>query len=537
MFPDRGRPGRGTRPVHVHRGDELGTTHYLTSEYLRTLRTGDSDFGRTGGLLAERSGTDDEIVFHALFGNARLVDREVLELLDSAQRTPMSLDALRERMESDVLRDLFATQFLVPEGHDEQSDIDDLLRTRAELLPKGNLLSVLQLVLTNACNFTCDGCFAYNFDGAQRERVEQGESVKAGPVLLQIRKRQDSAFGAGDWNRGTSPGRNPSMHMSPSVAEHTVRQAVRTRAESGQNELSIAFFGGEPTLNRKTILHVLDTFGSECDGVRLSYRMTTNGSRMDDELIAALARHQVGVSVSVDYLDPETGEYRGGQQQKTPWPVVRSAIESLRAAGIPLKVASVLSSSTWRHWGHHLIDELARIGVDELDVTVAFQARQFFAEHQPSEVAQRLLAAYDYGQSVGVQLTGYWYHTYLMIVDEAKWAAQADYKTCPAIGRKLSIEPNGSVFACKATNRSLGTVDDWSGVFTSSAYRDYGMRAYRNGPACSGCELQGTCSGGSTGALEEENGSIHEMSPGYCAYIRQVVHGLLLRHRNLALAG
>jgi uncharacterized protein len=62
------------------------------------------------------------------------------------------------------------------------------------------------------------------------------------------------------------------------------------------------------------------------------------------------------------------------------------------------------------------------------------------------------------------------------------------------------------------------------------------MRAYTNGPGCQGCELQGTCSGGSAGALEEENGSIQVMSPGYCAYMREVVQGLLERHHTQSLA-
>ena len=277
-------------------------------------------------------------------------------------------------------------------------------------------------------------------------------------------------------------------------------------------------------------MHVLDTFGNSHDGVDLSYRMTTNGSLMDDEFIAAMARYRVGMSVSVDYLHEPTGGYRGGQAQRTPWPVVARAIERLLAAGVDLRVSSVLSGPTWPYWSHDLIDYLAGVGLPELEVVVALQSKQFFAERQPGEVARKVLAAYDHGRAVGVNLTGYWYHTFLMIVDEAKWAEQADYKTCTAVGRKLSIEPNGSVYACKATSRSLGRIDDWTGIFRSEAYQDYGMRAYRNGPACDSCELQGTCSGGSSGALEEEYGSIREMSPGYCAFIREVVNGLLDRH-------
>ncbi|MEV5376547.1 radical SAM/SPASM domain-containing protein [Streptomyces nondiastaticus] len=513
---------------------------YQSSRYVRTMRTaGDRDFSRFGGRLDAYDGTERTVAFHSLFGNARLVDRDTVALLREAAGG-IPLDELRARAGSETVDSLIEAQYLVEAGHDEAAQIDELLAARGEALSSGVFHSSIQLVLTNACNFSCQGCFAYNFDGGVEERNTSGESVKPGPVLVQLRTaRGDSGptLARGDWNEGTDGARNPSMHMSPQVAEKTLREAVALRKANGGGELTVSFFGGEPTLARNTILHILRTFGHFHDGVSLSYDMTSNGSRIDDELLKALAEYRVATTVSIDYLVPETGEFRGGQQQRTPWPVVRKAILGMKAAGVPVSITTVLSQYTWDKWGTPLIDFVAEAGLDSLDVIVSFQAREFFEQHSPHDVAQKLLAAVDYGRERGVQLSGYWYQTFQMIADEAKWAAQADYKTCPAVGRQLSIEPNGSVFACKATARKLGTIDDWRGVFNSSAYRDYGMRAYTNGPGCQGCELQGTCSGGSAGALEEENGSIQVMSPGYCAYMREVVQGLLERHHAQVRTG
>ncbi|MFB4193606.1 radical SAM protein [Streptomyces carpaticus] len=511
----------------------MSATTFQPSRYARTLRTsGDRDFSRFGGKPQSYNGPERTMAYHSLFGNARIVDHEIVSLL-AESGTARSLEELRELYGDSAVRELIDARFLVEAGHDEAREIDELLAARREVLDQGVFHSSIQLVLTNACNFSCQGCFAYNFDGGVEERNSSGESVKPGPVLVQLRSsRPDSGptLAHGDWNQGTDQGRNPSMHMSREVAEKTVREAVALRKANGGGHLTVSFFGGEPTLARGTILHVLRTFGDSCDGVSLSYDLTSNGSRIDDELLAELARHRVATTVSVDYLVPETGEYRGNQQQRTPWGVVRKAILDMRDAGVPVSITTVLSQYTWDKWGTPLIDFVAEAGLDSLDVIVSFQAKEFFERHHPRDVAQRLLSAVDYGRARGVQLSGYWYQTFQMIVDERKWAAQADYKTCPAVGRQLSIEPNGSVFACKATARKLGTIDDWRGVFSSPAYADYGMRAYTNGPGCQGCELQGTCSGGSAGALEEENGSIQRMSPGYCAYMREIVQGLLERH-------
>ncbi|MGI5350672.1 radical SAM protein [Streptomyces sp. CA-250714] len=511
---------------------------YQSSRYVRTLRAaGDRDFTSFGGRLDSYEGDERTMAFHSLFGNARLIDREIVDLLNEAAGG-ISWERLRDRVDDESLRDLVDARFLVEAGHDEAREIDGLLESRRDALGTGVFHSSIQLVLTNACNFSCQGCFAYNFDGGVEERNTSGESVKPGPVLVELRRsRPDSGptLARGDWNHGSDEARNPSMHMSQEVAEKTVKEAIELRKANGGGHLTVSFFGGEPTLARGTILHILRTFGARHAGVTLSYDLTSNGSRIDDELLAALAEHRVDTTVSIDYLVPETGEFRGGQQQRTPWPVVRKAILDMKAAGVPMNITTVLSQYTWDKWGTPLIDFVAEAGLDSLDVIVSFQAKEFFEKHSPHDVAQRLLAAVDYGRERGVQLSGYWYQTFQMIVDEAKWAQQADYKTCPAVGRQLSIEPNGSVFACKATARKLGTIDDWRGIFSSPAYQDYGMRAYTNGPGCQGCELQGTCSGGSAGALEEENGSIQLMSPGYCSYMREVVQGLLERHHAQSL--
>jgi uncharacterized protein len=324
--------------------------------------------------------------------------------------------------------------------------------------------------------------------------------------------------------------------MSIATAEQVIERAIATRARAGGDALGVSFFGGEPTLNRDLILHVLRRFrNGEGTGVRIDFDLTTNGSRLDPELVAALARYQVQTIVSVDYICEETGAYRGRAAQTVPWSTVRDGIESMVSAGVPVRIVSVLSEETWDRWSHRLIDFAASIGLTELDVIVSFQAA-FFEKYAPVTVANRLLEAFDHGRRAGVLLTGYWYHTYLLLIDEEKRKAQADYKTCPAIGRMLSIEPNGSVFACKVTNQKLGQVADWEGIFASDTYASYAMRAYSNGPECRGCELEGSCSGGSAGALEEQHGDIRKMNRGYCEYIRALVNGLLERHLAVAAA-
>ena len=508
------------------------TATYTTSPYLRTVREeADRDFTAFGGHLS-KAAAPRSIVYHSLLGHGRYADEATMRLLKRCEQG-ISHDELATLAEPELLEELFRMSYLVPAGFDDRHHIQDLLAERRGRLGSGELLSSLQLVLTNGCNFSCEYCFAYNFDGAVSARNASGEIVKPGQMLRDRRAAGnvisvDELLSGADWNRDHSiEARNPRGQMSVATAERTIDRAIATRRRAGGGVLSISFFGGEPTLNRALILHVLRRYGNGGGGVGIEYVLTTNGSRMDDELLEALAQYQVNVSVSIDYIDPQTGRYRGAAAQTVPWETVRENVLRLARASVNLHITTVLSGETWDRWNYNLIDFMSEAGIQELNVIVSFHAN-FFQQYPPKAVAQKLLTAFDYGQTKGVRLTGYWYHTYLLILDDEKRALQADYKTCPAIGRMLSIEPNGSVFSCKATNRLMGNVEDWDAIFTSRSYEEYAMRAYSNGPDCNGCELEGSCSGGSAGALEE-TGGITKMNRGYCEYIRTVVNGLLER--------
>jgi uncharacterized protein len=488
-------------------------TLFRTSPYVRVVRPD----------------SEQPLVYHSLLGNARMVNRETVDLLQRfTDGVPMS--TLASAAPREDLEELFRLSYVHEATHDDRSYILKLLAERYERLASGTYLEHLQLVLTNSCNFGCDYCFAYTFDEAVDTRNTVGEKVqpkRALPVLsgagaaLAPKKSPHMAAPAN--------GRNPRGKMTFEVAQSAIDQAVATTLKNGKTQLSISLFGGEPTLNRDLIVALLRHYGNgEGTGVRITWDMTTNGTRIDSEMAALFAACGCIVSVSVDYICEETGGYRGSSVPPIAWEVVRGNILDLVAAGVRVKLTSVLSSSTWDRWNYNLIDFAAEAGIGMLDVIVSFQF-SFFKEYEPTTIAQKLLEAYDYGQTRGVLLSGYWYQSFAMIIDETTRYQRADFKSCPAIGRMLSIEPNGSVFACKVTNRHMGDIAEWDDIFKSSTYSYYAMRAFSNSTYCHGCEVEGFCAGSCSGALEEK-ADIYTMDPGYCDYIRAVIGGLLERH-------
>jgi uncharacterized protein len=86
--------------------------------------------------------------------------------------------------------------------------------------------------------------------------------------------------------------------------EKTARQAVDWMIEqSGKmKKITVCFFGGEPLLRfplMKSIVEYTEKKAAKV-GKRTGFHLTTNGALVDDETIAFIKEHQIGVQVSFD---------------------------------------------------------------------------------------------------------------------------------------------------------------------------------------------------------------------------------------------
>ena len=94
-----------------------------------------------------------------------------------------------------------------------------------------------------------------------------------------------------------------SAEMTPEIAEAAVRLALETsqREDPGQN-IGIIFFGGEPLLRRDLIEHTLRYCRSLArpDGPSFYFKLTTNGSLLNESFLTDPLTHKVFVAMSHD---------------------------------------------------------------------------------------------------------------------------------------------------------------------------------------------------------------------------------------------
>lgn len=442
----------------------------------------------------------DFAVYHSLYGNLLLVDAEGKALLQAFGGGCFIDEAIRKFSAYDAsvvwsyVHELRMRDFLVTDDADEYGLVHaDALR-REKQLEKGYLLRVLQLVVANTCNFNCTYCFVDKMYGSKERDALQH--------------------------------RPENMTMSFSTAKQSIEKALDIVVRNGIPQLNIEFFGGEPLMNWPLIKRVLETFRTESPkGIELLYSVTTNGSLITEEMARLFKEHNVTVTVSFD--SPGSSAHPAVKAQKGGDPV-KEKLEILKKYGNWVTFNAVISRETVDSYdGKALIDtakqyHIAMVGLI-LDLDLSFYSK----ESRRKKVIEQLWATYEYGRDQGVAVVGYWYQIFNQIAGLQPINLLSGYKTCPATGCKVSVEPEGHVFICKCCSDYLGHVSQLEAVLKSERYRRYSMQAYRNAPGCDGCAIEGFCSGVCMGALEKKYQRIDIVESSSCEVYKGITRKLL----------
>jgi uncharacterized protein len=471
------------------RADALAAAYHRQERWILTRKFSPSAY------LQFLPRSDGWAVYHALFGNLSLIDQAGKDLIKafagsaainetSRKLPPYAPSALRS-----YANDLVIRGFLVPTGCDEYCLVEENETVRKERLQSGYLVRALQLVLDKRCNYRCAYCFM------DFEPMARGIAVAQGS-------------------------------MSAEIAQTSMRQLIALLKRNGNDVLNVEFFGGEPLMNWPVIHHILATFGNEYDGVSILYSITTNGALITREMADMFRRYSVTVTVSLDLAGPVDGLPRAIAKNGER---IRRQLGILRDQGNAVTFNSVISKETIDHFdGRKLTDFAAEYNVAMVGLILDLDL-VFYRDPRNRERATRILMdTYRHGREIGVPVGGYWYLIFGQIAGKQAINLRSGYKTCPATGCKVSVEPDGSIFTCECTNGKIGHISDLDAVLASDTYAEYAMRAYRHAPECAGCEIEGFCSGVCVGSLENAYQRRDMVEAGACEIFRKITRDLIV---------
>jgi uncharacterized protein len=446
----------------------------------------------------------DMIAYHNQIGEVCSIDSGIYHILSNLNN-PIAFSEysdLKENLHTDVkvenvreiVEEFLEKGFLITNGID--TDYVELkTKERLVSLVSGGQIKTIQLIVSNNCNFKCKYCFEQSIYSSE-ERVQS---------------QSDSS--------------NKIMTCEDGVKYINIVLDLVKKA--GNQDLHIQFFGGEPLTNKDTIKGVLDYFGDGTRyGINLSYSIVTNGSLIDYEIAEYFNKYSVGVVVSFDSPKKTDRNMHSGKDSRHQ---IYEALQKLKATNNYVAFNSVLSDCTYEYFDTAIIDCALEYGVWEVGVVLDLSPD--FYNRPISEIADKLIELCRYAKSRNIRVSGYWMSTYLSMFEHLEF--DKGFKTCSGTGSQLSIEPNGSIFACKGSSRYYGKIENLNRLFLDDTYKHYAKRSIRNSSKCNACNLEGFCSGFCLGPLEQQYSDVSYLVENYCELMKTIVERLLLEEGEI----
>lgn len=463
-------------------------------------------------IVQQRVG-DRTVTYHRLFGGLFFLDdagQEVLQSFKKNKSVPESvLKGEAKNREEELVQQLIARRILL------ESMVSKVQHSTPQIDKKVN---IIQLVLANACNFGCTYCF----EGVQGKemsvedevnKVEESRIIAKDSIKVNI---ENSMYASKERFEHQYSPQNRSMKPEDGVAY--VESALRVARSEGVKEVMVQFFGGEPLLNWRTIKAVLERFGrGEDDEMTIHYSTVTNGSLITDEVSKVFSEYQVAVCVSVDSPNSPNRPLKNGDDSM---PVVMKGLRKLQQYNNRVALNAALTSATWDDFNEGIVDLAVEVDAKEIGVVVDFDPT-FYSEYGAENIVDRLWRVVRYGREKGVVLTGYWHQIFqVMLGFDA--VSYRGFKNCSAKGAQFSIEPNGSVFSCKAGSTLLGNIRDETKILNEEPYLEHARLRRQNPDFCNGCEIEGFCGGLCLGPLEKKFDSIKAVEESACDFYRGI---------------
>ncbi|WP_373501848.1 radical SAM protein [Desulfococcus sp.] len=348
-------------------------------------------------------------------------------------------------------------------------------------------LKTLVLHVTDACNLGCTYCY-------------HGRSASA---------------------EGPDAGRGRAMPVE------TAKRAVDflMDASAGLEEVVLVFFGGEPLLNLPLMAETVGYARQRSTeaGKKVSFAVTTNGTLLTPRAIAFLHANDIGVTVSMDGIEPVHDRFRrfpdGSPSYRAILPGVRALLTAPRKKPV---VARVTVAGAPDHVPRTL-DHLLAMGFSEAGfapVTTDDRAFQLDAPAMERLLDQfRLLSARFLETALAGDFLGF-----TNLVDLLVALHEGEVKThpCGAGLGLFSVSPDGRLYLCqRLTGREEGGMGDLEGgLDRAKVDRFRAMAGVDRKSECRSCWVRAVCAGGCYHEALTREGSLTAPNRHYCEWIK-----------------
>jgi uncharacterized protein len=308
------------------------------------------------------------------------------------------------------------------------------------------------------------------------------------------------------YNQADTTWRERGGTMSRETFEAMIERIRRHCLLSGQEEVQLAFHGGEPTLVGPARLAWMCATARERLGelAEVGFSMQTNGTRLNETWVSVLAEHDVRVSVSLDGPREINDVHRVDRSGRGSHDAVLRGISLLRAAEVPFGILSVVQLGAEPLVIHRHFLELGAASIGYLLPSYTHDTiGAVRSEFGPTPVADFLIPIFEdwwFNSSIEVSIREFWNLARLIMGGSTR----LDTIGNPPL-RFVAVESDGAIFgldklrSCEDGMAAMGLSvhdADFREIADAAPFHAAVLAGLPLPSGCGACPERDTCAGG-----------------------------------------
>ena len=313
--------------------------------------------------------------------------------------------------------------------------------------------------------------------------------------------------------------------IARSMNADTARRAIDFLGDSCNGSCTATFFGGEP-LAEIGLLKEIVAYSRGRYGDRIRFRMSTNGTLLDRELLDYLRANEVYFVLSIDGNEDQHNRCRRFAGGEGTYAKIARHVDDILELNPYTMAVSVVVPETVEFLAAGVKDLFAK-GFRYVVQTLDYSAPWDKPHIKALKTQYSILADFYYERLKRDDKV-----FYSPFDERIKTWAQKPYgkgDLCDLANTQLAIAPSGRIYPCVQfvgeddTRDQTHSIGDVTGGFDEDRRRYYVGENYAEKATCAGCALEGRCATYCGCVNWRATGSLRKVPPIICEHERMLM--------------
>ncbi|MEI8311788.1 MAG: radical SAM protein [Verrucomicrobiota bacterium] len=310
--------------------------------------------------------------------------------------------------------------------------------------------------------------------------------------------------------------------MSLETAKAAIGLALDDTREPGQS-LGVIFFGGEPLLRRDLIRQIVRHTRelAATTGRQFHFKITTNGSLLDEEFLTGEDTRGIFVALSLDGVQPAHDAHRLSASGDGTFALLDKKASLLLRHKPYAPVMAVVNPDTVRHYAESvraLFERGFRYLIFSLNYAAGWTPRDLSRLERQYE---KIAAWYE---AETLKESKFYFSPFEVKIGSHVRPGSCAGERCELGQKQISIAPYGGIFPCV---QFVGDADFCIGDVRTGIDKARRQELFRESnreeSACAGCAIRHRCNHFCGCLNRQATGDIRRVSPVLCAHERMLV--------------